>query len=423
MKSQEAFANKTVVLLEVDGFIGPATQDYIHKGIEHAVSEQAEFVVLKLNTPGGFDKAMRGIIKDILASPLPIVTYVAPQGSRAASAGTYILYASHIAAMAPVTHLGAATPLSLDMLDSKDILKEDSTEHRKMVSDSIAYIKGLAQLHHRNAEWAEKAVKDAASLQSEEALRLAVIDSVAQDIPDLLTQLDGRSVTIQNQLKILNTRGLQIEVWEPDWRTRFLEVITDPSIAYILLIIGIWGIFFEFVNPGFVLPGVAGTIALLLGLYAFQLLPIHYTGLALTIAGIIFIVSELYIPSYGVLGGGGLIAFFVGSVFLFDLKGYPTPWGLIMGMTVATVSFLLIILGLSLKARKKKIVSGHDALVGTTAIVQANFDGQGWVKVEGELWKAQSSLPLKRGQEVEVIKCDGLDLIVKPSSPKGDDHV
>ncbi|HUX78680.1 MAG TPA: nodulation protein NfeD [Alphaproteobacteria bacterium] len=415
LQSHEAYASKTVLLLDVDGSIGPATQDYIHTGIEHAVAQQAECVILKLNTPGGFDKAMRDIVKDIFNSPLPFITYVAPEGSRAASAGTYILYASHIAAMAPTTNLGAATPVNLDVLGGEQSKpKEQSTLDKKILSDSVAYIKGLAQHRHRNAEWAEKAVKDAASLQSNEALQLNVIDIVAKNIPDLLKQLNGRSVVVQNQVKVLNTEDVKVEVWEPSWRIRFLQVITDPNVAYILLIIGIWGLFFEFVNPGFVLPGVTGTIALLLALYAFQLLPIHYSGLALTITGILFIASELYVPSYGVLGGGGLIAFVIGSILLFDLKGYATPWGLITGMTIATSIFFLLIIGLALKARKKKIVSGEEALIGEMAIVQNDFEGLGWVKVDGELWKARSPLPLKKGQEVKVIKCDGLELIVKP---------
>lgn len=430
VQSQHTFANKNVILLEVDGSIGPATQDYIHQGIEQAVSKKAAFVILRLNTPGGLITSMREIVRDILASPLPIVTYVAPEGSRAASAGTYILYASHIAAMAPATHLGAATPINLDILGSglpqeeksKEKSADQSTEQKKMLSDSIAYIKGLAQLRHRNVDWAEKAVKEAASLQADEALNLNVIDIVAQNIPDLLKQLNGRSVNVQNQTKVLSTQDLKVEAWEPDWRLRFLGVITDPSIAYILLIIGIWGLFFEFLNPGFILPGVAGTIALLLALYAFQLLPIHYTGLALTIAGIAFIASELYVPSYGVLGGGGLIAFFIGSVLLFDLKGYTTPWGLIIGMSAATLGFFLFILGFAIKARKRKIVSGHEALVGTIAIVQKDFEGVGWVKVDGELWKARSPLPFKKGQEVEVVKCEGLELMVKPLSQKGAKH-
>ena len=423
MKSSQAYANNNIIILEINGAIGPATQDYIHQGIEHAISEQAEFVIIKLNTPGGLDKAMREVIKDILGSPLPIVTYVAPEGSRAASAGTYILYASHVAAMAPATHLGAATPVNLEVLGSEmikdDHPKEKSAEERKMLNDAIAYIKGLAHLRGRNAEWAEKAVKEAASLQSDEALKLGVIDIVAQNIPDLLKQLDGRKVDIQNQVKILKTKDLKVELWEPNWRIQFLEVITDPSISYLLLIIGIWGLFFEFMNPGFVLPGVAGTIALLLALYAFQLLPIHYTGLALTIAGIIFMASELFIPSYGVLSFGGVIAFFVGSVLLLDLKGYATPWGLIIGMSIASLSFFLIIIGLALKARKRKIVSGHEALIGTIAIVQKDFEGLGWVKVDGELWKARSSSPLKKGQKVEVVKCEGLELIVRPLGQKG----
>jgi membrane-bound serine protease (ClpP class) len=419
----QVVANKTVVLLEVNGPIGPATEEYIHQGIEHAFSEKAEFIILKLNTPGGLDKAMRSIIQDIISAPLPIITYVGPEGSRAASAGTYILYASHIAAMAPATNLGAATPISLDVIGS-EMGKEKHTQvnsanEKKILSDSIAYIKGLAHLRHRNEEWAEKSVKDAASLQSNEALNLKVIDVIAKNIPDLLQQLNGLPVTIQNQVAVLQTQDVNVEVWEPDWRLRFLEVITDPSIAYILLIIGIWGLFFEFYNPGFVLPGVAGTISLLLALYAFQLLPTHYTGLALTIAGIGFMAAELFVPSYGVLSAGGLIAFFVGSVLLLDLNGYQTPWGLIIGMSIASLSFFLFIIGFAIKAKRRKLVSGSETLIGRIGIVQNDFKDYGWVKVEGELWKAQTSLPLKKGENVRIVKCKGLELIVRSLDQKG----
>ncbi|MBY0500562.1 MAG: nodulation protein NfeD [Alphaproteobacteria bacterium] len=418
----QILASKTVVLLDVKGAIGPATEEYIHQGIEHAFSENAEFIILRLNTPGGLDKAMRSIIQDIISAPLPIITYVGPEGSRAASAGTYILYASHIAAMAPATNLGAATPISLDVVGSEmgkeKHPQEKSAEEKKILSDSIAYLKGLAHLRHRNEEWAEQTVKDAASLQSDEALNLKVIDMVAQNIPDLLKQLNGVPVTVQNQVKVLQTQDLNVEVWEPDWRLRFLEVITDPSIAYILLIIGIWGLFFEFYNPGFVLPGVVGTIALLLALYAFQLLPIHYTGLALTLVGIGFMAAELFVPSYGVLSAGGLIAFFVGSVLLLDLNGYQTPWGLIIGMSIASISFFLFIIGFAIKARRRKLVSGSETLIGMIGVVQNDFKDAGWVKIEGELWKAHTPLPLKKGESVRIVKCKGLEVIVKPLDQK-----
>ncbi len=422
VQEYEVLSSKIVVQLNVDGPIGPAIEDYVHQGIEQATSEKAELIILKLNTPGGLDKTMREIISDILASPIPVVTYVAPEGSRAASAGTYILYASHIAAMTSATNLGAATPISIGDLGFGESKEETSSEmqlQKKMMSDSVAYIRELAHLRGRNADWAEKAVREAASLSSGQALQLRVIDILAHDVPDLLKQINGKTVTLLNQPKVLNTQDVKVEVLEPNWRIRFLQVITDPNIAYILLIIGIWGIFFEFVNPGMVLPGVAGTIALLLGLYAFQLLPIHYTGLALTIMGLIFMASELLVPTHGVLSIGGVIAFFFGSILLLNVKGYSTPWGLIIGMSAGSLTFFIILLGFALKARKKKIVSGHEALLGSIAIVQNDFTNEGWVKVGGELWKARSSLPLKKGQLVEITHYKGLELTVKPLNKRG----
>jgi len=279
------------------------------------------------------------------------------------------------------------------------------------MNDAVAYIRELAQLRGRNADWAEKAVRDAASLSSDQALQFRVIDVLAKDMPDLVKQLNGKSIMVQNLPKVLNTQDIKVEVFEPNWRVRFLQVITDPSIAYILLIIGIWGIFFEFMNPGMVLPGVAGAIALLLGLYAFQLLPLPYT----TIMGLIFMASELLVPTHGVLSIGGVIAFFFGSVLLLDVKGYSTPWGLIIGMSGGSLIFFFILLGFALKARKRKVVTGHEALVGVTGVVQ----DEGWIKVEGELWKAHSSVPLKKGQVVEVIHVKGLVLTVKPLKKKG----
>lgn len=409
------YAKNLAILLDVEGSIGPATQEYIKRGIEHATAEKAQLIILKLNTPGGFLTAMQGIVKDILASPIPLVTYVAPEGSRAASAGTYILYASHVAAMAPSTHLGAATPVTMDItgIDTKEA-KKQSPMDKKILNDSIAFIQGLAKLRGRNVEWAEKAVREAVSIQSDEALTLKVIDIQAKNIPDLLKQLNGRSVSVQNQTVVLDTQDMQVETWEPNWRLKFLSIITDPSIAYILLIIGIWGLFFEFANPGYILPGVAGVISLLVSLYAFQLLPIHYIGLALVIAGLAFLAAEIYVTSYGVLAGGGAIAFFVGSILLFDIEGYPTPWGLILSMTGASLFFFLIVVIMAIQARRRKVVSGQEALIGAKAIVQEGFKETGWVRVDGELWKAKSPIPLKKGLEVIVIKRDGLNLYVKP---------
>lgn len=418
---------KLAIQLNIDGAIGPATQDYIRDGITYAQEKKADFILLKINTPGGLDSAMRNINASILTSPLPFVTYVAPEGSRAASAGTYILYASHIAAMAPSTHLGAATPVSIDpfsMGEQKEkIPKEQTTMEKKTLNDFVAYIKDLANLRGRNAEWAEKMVTESTSLQSDEALRLGVIDVVASNTSDLFRQINGRSISVQNQPYQIDSEDVHVENFEQDWRLKFLEVIADPSIAYILLMVGIWGLFFEFVNPGFILPGVIGGISLLVALYAFQLLPIDYTGLALIILGILFMGSELFVTSYGVLGIGGVIAFVIGSILLFDQKDYSPPWTIIIGMSVISLAFFLGVIGFAVKARKRKVVSGKEALPSTIAIAQEDFQTKGWVRVEGELWKARTTIPLQKGEEAQIIKCEGLELTVKPLKSKGQKHV
>jgi len=287
-------------------------------------------VVLQMDTPGGLDTSMRAIIKDILASPVPVAAFVAPGGARAASAGTYILYASHIAAMAPATNLGAATPVAIgapgggaegDKKAGKDEKGEGggaSAMTRKQVNDAAAYIRSLAQMRGRNAEWAERAVREAVSLSASEALKMKVIDLVAEDVPDLLRRLDGRKLKVSDAERVLQTADVVATTVEPDWRTRFLSVVTDPSIAYMLILLGIYALVFEFSNPGLVFPGVVGAICVLIALYAFHLLPVNYAGLALMLVGIAFIVGELFFPAYGSLGIGGAIAFVIGSVILID---------------------------------------------------------------------------------------------------------
>jgi len=337
-------AAKTAALLEITGAIGPAVQDFIHRGLGRAVKQGDQVVILRIDTPGGLSKSMRGIIKDILSSPIPVIAYVAPSGARAASAGTYILYASHIAAMAPGTNLGAATPVSIVSPGTgkdKKKAKAKSASMLKAINDAKAYIRSLAQLRGRNVKWAEKAVSEAASLSAQEALKINVINFVAKNIPDLLRQANGKTVIVQGNQKELKTVGLSVKQIMPDWRTKFLAVITDPSVAYILLMIGFYGLFFEFANPGFVVPGVVGAICLLLALYAFQLLPINYAGLGLILLGMAFIVAEAFMPSFGALGIGGVISFVIGSIMLLktDVTGYRLPWGLIIGVTLVTGFF------------------------------------------------------------------------------------
>ena len=436
---------QNVWVIEISGGIGPATSDYVSREIEQAHKEQASFIVLKVDTPGGLDTSMRDIIRAITTSPLPVATWVGPAGARAASAGTYILLASHVASMAPGTNLGAATPVSLTAPGGKDDdsggnpfapkkeqESQDSTNEsdddaadddkvtaktameKKVINDARAYIRGLAKLHGRNEEWAETAVTEAASIDAEKALELNVIDFLASDLDGLISQSNGRTVIINGLEAKIELSNVAYVEREQDWRFKLLSVITNPNVAYILMLIGIYGLLLEFYNPGVGLPGVLGGICLLLAMYSLQMLPVSYAGLGLLLLGIALMVAEAFSPSFGILGLGGIVAFALGSVMLMDTEtpGYQIAIPLIVGLTVVSAVFTFVILSLLLKARRKPVTTGMEALLGQEAVVVSGFPGSGRVLVEGEIWQANCEVPLTKGDRVTVVEINGLCLEV-----------
>jgi membrane-bound serine protease (ClpP class) len=419
-----------VMQVAIDGPIGPATSDYVVRSLNRAAERQAALVILRIDTPGGLDIAMRDIIKHILASPVPVAGYVAPGGARAASAGTYILYASHFAAMAPATHLGAATPVQIGFPGIPNEDREPSQEQpknqrtsgqsameRKMVNDAVAYIRGLAKLRGRNAEWAETAVRQAASIPAEQALALKVIDILAANTDELLKKLDGRTVDLLGLPTLLSLAGARTESLEPDWRSRLLSVIASPNVAYILLLIGIYGLIMELYHPGAVAPGTIGGICLLLALYAFQALPVNYAGFGLILFGVVLMIAEAFAPSFGILGIGGASAFAIGSVMLLDadVPGMAVHPALIAAFTLGSAGFFIILTGMVIRARRRPVVSGREALIGSRGTVIADFQGNGRVRVCGEVWLARSALALRAGQPIVVQNIDGLTLVVTPT--------
>jgi membrane-bound serine protease (ClpP class) len=423
--------DRRVILVDVLGPIGPATVEFLVDSLQEATTRNAELMIIRLDTPGGLDASTRDIVKAILNSPVPVATYVAPEGARAASAGTYILYASHIAAMSPVSHVGAATPVSIiggkppgqeeesdgNGKDSEAATEPTDVMSRKAINDAVAWVRALATKRGRNADWAELAVREAASITAIEALEIGVIDLIAKDVGDLLEQVHGKTVEVQGRVRVMDTSSLLVEQLEPSWKSELLAVITSPTIAYLLLLIGVYGLIFEGYNPGAVFPGVIGAICLLIALYAFQMLPVNYAGFALIILGIILMIAEAIAPSFGALGIGGVIAMVIGSIILIDtdVPGFVVSRPLIGAIALASSFGLMAIIGIAMKARQRPVVSGREELVGAVGTALLDFEHQGSVFVHSERWSAITRAPLLEGQAIVVTAIDGLTLKVHPA--------
>jgi len=410
------FASQPKVLeVEIRGAISPASAYHLQSAHAKALALQADLLLMKLDTPGGLSSSMREMIQVITNSSIPVVAYVYPKGAHAASAGTYLLYASHVAAMTQGTNLGAATPVSMMPQNETNTTASDTLE-RKALSDATAYIRSLAQLHDRNATWAEEAVTQAKSLSAQEALKAGVIDVVAEDVSDLLQKLHGKKLKVLSKEVVLHTENAERITYEADWKTKFLSVITNPNIAYLFILVAIYGIFFELMNPGGIFPGVLGAISGVVAMYALNMLPFSYAGLLLIFLGIAFMVLEMFVAGFGVLGIGGVIAFALGSVLLFDAQtlGAGISLPLIIAFSLVSLGFFVFVLRLFLRSRAASVVSGAEQMVGAQAEVVALLADGYRVRCHGEMWHATCQEKLDIGEKAEVVSLEGLVLILKP---------
>jgi membrane-bound serine protease (ClpP class) len=436
--AQQAAQPRRVVLIEIDGVIGPPSARHLRDALEKAEDINANALILQINTPGGLETSMRDMAEDIQAAPVPVIGFVAPPGGRAASAGTFILYATHVAAMAPGTNVGAASPVELGApptptpgdrapeeaaKETKKQVESGDTMSRKAMNDAVAFIRSLAEKSGRNVEWAEQAVRDAASVSAQEALRLGVIDLMADNVDDLLNKVDGRSVNVQGRTRTLQTRGATIERIEPSFMTRVLDVLANPNIALLLMMIGVYGIIFELANPGTWVPGVIGVIALVLGLYALNQLEANYAGIALIALGVALMIAEAFTPTWGALGIVGIAAFLFGSAMLIDADlppQYQLSWPLIIGLAALTAGFVVLVVGYAVRAHRKRITTGAEGLVGQRARVLEWSNGEGFVWAEGERWQAEGPADLKPNQNVRITRLESLRLHVVAEEPKGE---
>jgi membrane-bound serine protease (ClpP class) len=411
-------STSTIIKLEIKGAIGPASSYYLKEAMADALRQNAQMMLIELDTPGGLSTSMREMIQEITNSTIPVIIYVSPKGARAASAGTYLLYASHVAAMAPGTNLGAATPVNLmptpKMADLN--ISGPSALEKKVLNDAMAYIKSLAELNDRNVSWALDAVKEAKSISAKDALRYGVIDLIAENTNELLSKLEGRTVTVSGESVVLRTKGSTIKTFEADWKTQLLTIITNPNIAYIFLLIAIYGIFFELMNPGGIFPGVIGVISGVIALYALNMIPFNYAGLLLIILGIAFMIAEVLIVGFGILGIGGVAAFAFGSLLLFDTEtlGSGVSIPLIIAFSLVSLGFFIFVLRFLLHSRSVKVITGIDEMVGAAAEVLESTKEGYRVRCHGEIWYATSDSVLKVGQNVQVESLSGLILHVNP---------